>query len=172
MSKQRLLISGAFAGILLSQAISPAVASVSTQDFIKKASMGGQFEIQSSEMATKTSQNSQVKAFAQEMITDHDQLGEQLTAVMSKNNIPSDPSADNLDRDHQAMIDQLRDKSGKDFDQAYAKEQLKAHEKTVDMFQDYAKHGQNPALKNFAAQSLVMLQKHTTDAKILKKSLL
>jgi hypothetical protein len=51
------------------------------------------------------------------------------------------PSA--LDAEHQKMLDDLKAKSGKDFDQSYDQVQLKAHRDAVALFEAYAKGGDN-----------------------------
>lgn len=47
-----------------------------------------------------------------------------------------------------AMILELRD--GEDFNEAYANNQVVAHEQTIELYRDYLKNGQNSDLKQFA----------------------
>ena len=44
-----------------------------------------------------------------------------------------------LDSEHQKMLDELRSKSGKEFDSSYDQIQLKAHRDAVALFDAYAK---------------------------------
>ena len=53
------------------QAITPA-------SFVQMAAVGGLFEVQSSELATTAGQSAEVKAFAQQMITDHTKANQEL----------------------------------------------------------------------------------------------
>ena len=46
------------------------------------------------------------------------------------------------------------------FDKAYIDEQYKAHVETVDMFEAYAKGGDNATMKQFAQQLLPTLKTH------------
>ena len=51
-------------------------------------------------------------------------------------------------------------KAGDQFDAAYAKAQLDAHEAAVELFENYASNGENKALQNFAVQTLPTLHGH------------
>jgi predicted outer membrane protein len=48
-----------------------AQASKATQEYVQKAAVGDMFEVQSSNLAAKQAESSDVKAFAQRMIKDH-----------------------------------------------------------------------------------------------------
>jgi Domain of unknown function (DUF4142) len=65
-----------------------------------------------------------------------------------------------MDSDHRGMLDQLKAKSGKDFDQSYDQIQLKAHQDAVALFEAYAKGGDDAALKTWAAKTLPHLKQH------------
>jgi putative membrane protein len=71
------------------------------------------------------------------------------------------PSA--LDSEHQQMLDDLKAKSGKDFDQSYDQMQ-----DAVALFTAYAKQGDDPELKKWAAKTLPNLERHLTMAQKLK----
>ncbi len=65
-----------------------------------------------------------------------------------------------------AMILQLRD--GENFDEAYANNQVVAHEQTIELYRDYVEGGDNPDLKQFAQQTLPKLEEHLKQAKELQ----
>ena len=52
------------------------------------------------------------------------------------------------------------EKAGDQFDAAYAKAQLDAHEAAVELFENYASKGENKELQKFAVQSLPTLHGH------------
>jgi putative membrane protein len=54
----------------------------------------------------------------------------------------------------------LQNVSQSQFDKAYIQAQIKAHKKTIALFQRFAKEGDQKALKEFAVQTLPVLQKH------------
>lgn len=137
-----------------------------TQDFVTKAGVGNAFEVQTSQLAQEKSKSKAVLAFADMMITDHGKAAASLDAVLAKTGAPSAPSV--LDEDHQKKIDDLKAKTGKDFDDAYIDAQKDAHDAAVDLFDDYAKNGKDPALQTFASETLPTLKLHQDKVKNLK----
>ncbi len=59
-----------------------------TQDFIDKAAVANQFEIDTSQLALKYGKGDDVKKFAQDMIDDHTKIGEEFKATLTAANIP------------------------------------------------------------------------------------
>lgn len=140
-----------------------------SSDFVRKAMMGNEFEIQSSQIALEKSQNDQIRQFAQRMIEDHAKAGQDLNAILA-----SSPDADadiQLDRKHQTLLADLNKASEGDFDKKYVKDQVKAHNEAVDLFKSYAKDGDNQALKDFANRTLPTIQAHQHDIRQMNSSL-
>jgi putative membrane protein len=69
-----------------------------------------------------------------------------------------------LDAEHHKMLDDLKAKNGKDFDQSYDQAQLKGHREAVALFEAYAKGGDNAELKDWAGKTLPHLKKHLSMA--------
>jgi putative membrane protein len=134
----------------------------SSQDFVKDASVGNEFEVQSSRLALQKSQNDEIKKFAQQMVMDHTKAAEALKASLSS--APDAdvemPSGHKLDRTHSKLLQKLSQASGADFDKLYVKDQLKAHNDAVYLFKSYSEDGDNPQIKDFATQTLPTLQEH------------
>jgi putative membrane protein len=65
------------------------------------------------------------------------------------------------------MLDGLKAKVGKDFDSSYDQIQVKAHEDAVTLFETYAKGGEDPELKKWAAKTLPHLKEHLSMAQKL-----
>ncbi len=57
--------------------------------------------------------------------------------------------------------------SNEDFDKTYANQQVDGHQEAVDLFDSYAKKGDNAALKQFAQKTLPVIQEHLAEAKKL-----
>lgn len=130
-----------------------------TQDFIDKAAVANQFEIDTSQLALKYGKGEDVKKFAQEMIDDHTKVGEEFKATLAAANIT--PPAEGLDMAHQAKYAKLRLFTTDDgFDRSYISEQLAAHEEAVKLFKDHAANDPTPAIKEFAAKTLPKLEHH------------
>jgi len=107
------------------------------------------------------------KPFAEKMVQDHQKTSTELKALVEGGKVKATlPSA--LDAEHQKMLDDLKAKSGKDFDQSYDQVQLKAHRDAVALFEAYAKGGDNAELKGWAGQTLPHLKEHLSMAEKLK----
>ena len=74
------------------------------------------------------------------MVTDHQKTSKELKSLVDRGKVKATlPSA--LDSEHQQMLDDLKAKSGKDFDQSYDQMQVQGHEDAVALFTAYAKGG-------------------------------
>jgi putative membrane protein len=139
----------------------------SAEDFVNKVAISDMFEIQSSQLALSKQPDKDTKPFAQKMVTDHQKTSKELKSLVDGGKVKAMlPSA--LDAEHQKMLDDLKAKAGKDFDQSYDQIQLKAHQDAVALFNAYATGGDNPELKKWAAKTLPHLERHLTMAQKLK----
>jgi putative membrane protein len=136
----------------------------SDKTFVQKAAIGGMFEVKSSQLAQQMASSQQVKRFAARMITDHTKANQELMALARQKGWQV-PTA--MDRQHQDMLTQLRSGqgggSGPDsdrFDRAYIDMQVKAHDKTVAIFEQAAQQCQDTDLKQWAAKTLPVLKEH------------
>ena len=136
--------------------MSPALAKDSAQTFVDKAAVGGMFEVESSQLALKMSDAVDVKQFADMMVNDHGKANAELKSLGEQQGLTLPPG---LDEVHAAMVKTLA-KAGDQFDAAYAKAQLDAHEAAVALFENYANGGENKELQNFAVQTLPTLHGH------------
>jgi putative membrane protein len=136
-----------------------AASAVSTADFVKTVAISDMFEIQSSQLALSKQPDDDTQPFAQKMVQDHQTTSQELKALVDSGKVKATlPTA--LDTEHQKMLDDLRAKNGKDFDQAYDRVQQEAHQKAVDLFQKYSDSGDNADLKQWAAKTLPHLKEH------------
>lgn len=148
----------------------PAVATqLTATGFVQAAAMSNLFELQSSQLVLERSANPQVKGFAAEMVTDHSKAGENLAIAQAKaggtTTIP-----DTLDTPHRNQLAQLIAAQGAALDRAYVRAQVQAHDEAVGVFSAYARGGDNPTLKAFAAQTLPVLQHHQQQIRTLAAS--
>lgn len=125
--------------------------------FVKLASEAALAEVEFSKVALERASAADVEKFANQMIEDHTTLGNELVAIAQRKNLPG---AKELGPDHQAMREQLAKLTGPDFDKAYAAGQLREHEEAVALFGRFAKSGKDPELRDFAAKTLPLLERH------------
>jgi putative membrane protein len=125
--------------------------------FAMKAAQGGMAEVQLGQLAAQKASNPDVKAFGQQMVDDHTKANDQLKSVAGQENM-SLPTT--LDAKDQALMTKLQNASGSDFDRMYVKAMVKDHQEDVKEFQKEADKGKDQNIKNFASQTLPVLQQH------------
>jgi putative membrane protein len=136
-------------------------------DFVDNAAAGGIAEIETSRLALEKSQSADIKAFANQMITDHGKANDEL----AKANDIEVPDTTTLVKQAKEKILEVRDES---FDAAYANNQVKAHEETIELFKKQAntvtddKTKGATELRAFAQKMLPALEKHLAHAKELQ----
>lgn len=140
----------------------------STADFVKKATIAGMFEIESSKLAEQKSQDPKVQAFAKMMINDHTKANDELKAKAQGISGVEVPSA--LDSANQAELDKLKGASGVRFLRQFRRDQVKGHREAVKLFRSYAARGDNADLKAWAKATLPTLQHHLREARALPAS--
>ncbi len=125
--------------------------------FAMKAAQGGMAEVQLGQLAAQKATNPDVKAFGQQMVDDHSKANDHLKAVASQENMTLPTT---LDAKDQALYTKLQGLSGADFDKLYVKSMVKDHQEDVKQFQKEADKGKDPQIKNFASETLPVLQQH------------
>jgi putative membrane protein len=139
---------------------------ISTEEFAKKVAISDMMEIQSSELALSRQPDADTKPFAEKMVKDHQETSKELKGLVGSGKVKvALPTA--LDAEHQKKLDELKSKSGKEFDRAYDQMQLQAHEEAVALFEQYSQGGENRDLKDWAAKTLPHLKEHLAMAKKL-----
>lgn len=157
------IFSGAFA-LLFGVAANLALAAEG-ENFVDEASAKGIAEIETAKMALDKGTSEDVKQFTQMMIDDHTKANQELAQLAQAKDLEMSDEATLMDK-AKAMILKLRD--GENFDEAYANNQVVAHEQTIEMYQDYVEGGENADLKQFAQKTLPKLEEHLKQAKDLQ----
>lgn len=151
--------------ICLATASSLALADMDADDFVNDASAMGLAEVHNATLALTKASSQDVKNFAQRMLDDHSAANQQLAQIASgKEDLELADDATLLAK-AKALILQLR--SGESFDQAYANNQVVAHEKSVELYENAAKELNDADLKAYAAEKLPELREHLTMARDL-----
>ena len=105
---------GLFASVAFAQ--TPPAGVPSAQDFVNKVAVSDMFEIQSSQIALAKQADADTKPFAEKMVQDHQKTSSELKALVEGGKVKAKlPTA--LDSEHQKLLDDLKAKNGKDFDQ-------------------------------------------------------
>ena len=125
--------------------------------FVRKAIEGGLAEVQLGQLALQKSQNGDVKQFAQKMVDDHTQMGDQMKIVAVKVDVKPPTSPSKKDK---AMIAKLEALSGPDFDKAYIKTMVKDHQQDEKDFKEESQLATIPEVKEAAMAGEHVINSH------------
>lgn len=128
---------------------------VDKASFVKVVTSSNAFEIESSKLAEQKAKDADVKEFAKQMIADHTMAGDELKKAAKLGE-----DAPKLSPKHAAMLELLKGASEQEFQPLYIDMQTTAHMEAVSLFATYAKGGDDPAIKDFAAKTLPKLEMH------------
>src|SRR3954462_11482299 len=141
--------------------------SPTTADFVKEVAISDMFEIESNKLGQEKG-NAAEKSFASQMVTDHTKTSTELKGLVTSGKVKAElPTA--LDSSHQSKLDKLKDASGNNFSSEFNSMQVSAHKDAVDLFERYAKGGDNADLKEWAGKTLPALKHHLEMAQALDK---
>jgi putative membrane protein len=138
---------------------------VSETSFVKKAAEANLAEIGLGKLAAERASSQDVKQFGQRMVDDHTKADDQLKQVASEEGVKL---PDKLDKEDAATKARLEKLSGEQFDHAYMLDMVRDHTKDVSEFRTEAKTAKDPAVKNFASQTLPTLEDHLKQAKSIE----
>ena len=132
--------------------------------FANKAASGGLAEIKAAQQAQEKSTSPQVKTFANQMIADHTKANNELQQIaqQEKLTLPTQPAAHD-----RATVQGMSSKTGANFDRGYAQEEVRDHQQDISLFEQEARSGRDPALKQYAQETLPTLRHHLEMARAL-----
>jgi len=125
--------------------------------FIKDASEGSLAEVNFAKLALEKSKDPNVREFAQKMITDHEKLIADMKPFAAKYHVT--PSGTPI-MDH-AKYQELKMKSGTDFDRAYVEAMVKDHNDDLQKFIDEENKTSDPDLKATVQKGEQVVKHHT-----------
>lgn len=126
--------------------------------FVMFTGAGDQYEIQSSQLVLQTTQNPDIRRFAQMMIDHHTKTTQDTAAAAMRAGIPA--PAPMLDAPKMAMLASLQKFDGAERDHLYVAQQMMAHKETLGLMKTYAETGDTPALKAAAQATIPIVQSH------------
>lgn len=148
-----------------------ALASVTSnkQSFANLVAMSGMYEIGASEIALNRSRRADVKSFAQQMITDHRKMAEELKSMLGSMNEPMTLPTE-LDALFQILIDDLNGASNDSFDHRFVAQQQEVHGVAITLVKHYRDHGDSSALRELSKLALPVLEQHRLMADDMAKA--
>jgi putative membrane protein len=136
--------------------------------FVKETLQGNAIEIALSEVATRQSQNAEVKQLAERLRKDHTEANQKLQPIAQKLGVQASPT---LDAKHQKKVEKMQQLSGDQFDKEYVKALIQHHNKCISKFEKVSSQAQDPALQQFARQNLPALREHLTESERVAKAI-
>lgn len=139
-----------------------------TVEFVNEAASSSKLEVELGQMAQEKAQSQEVKDFAQMMVNDHRQANDNLQSAIQDNNLNLPQT---LKEDHREKMEDLREKSGQEFDKEYMSMMVDMHEKDIDKYEDMRDEVQDPELQNWIDNTLNTLRQHHEQAQQIKEQL-
>jgi putative membrane protein len=121
-------------------------------------------EVQDADLAAKQAARAAVKAFGQQMVTDHTQADQQLISLATSKGATPPTTLSDAD---QAMLTKLAGLHGRAFDIAYLRAQIAGHQQMLKLLQQEIAQGNDADLKAFAQAMLPTVQAHLAKARAL-----
>jgi putative membrane protein len=137
--------------------------------FIMVAHSSNMLEIESSRLALQNGSSQAVKDYAQMMIEHHTMAGQQMKQMLSSKGVMI-PDTAMLDR-YRSKIEMLRGLQGADFDKAYIRIMVDAHEEDLDEYEDEITDARDADIRAFTAKMMPTLRTHYTRAREIRKQL-
>ena len=132
--------------------------------FIRRAADRSVAEIELAKLVEQKGSTDTVKQFGKQVGKDAEHTRRNLRAAASvlKVDVPSDVS-----RGAQKALDKLAKLSGPEFDHAFAQSILRTRKNQIPFYTDLAQNGTEPEVKNFAARTLLILERQRRKAEEL-----
>lgn len=125
--------------------------------FMMTAASSNMLEIQAGKLAVQSASNAEVKKFAQMMVDHHTRASKEQMALATQMKITLPKTLMPM---HQELLDKLKGKTGKEFDESYMDAMETAHKMDVAMFQMKSTRAETPTVKALATKTLPMLKSH------------
>ncbi|MDQ3395127.1 MAG: DUF4142 domain-containing protein [Bacteroidota bacterium] len=137
-------------------------------EFVVEAASNSMMEVELGQLAVQKATSQEVKNFAQKIVNDHSAANEKLKIIAQKKNIAL-PNA--VPNDHKKHIDDLREKSGKEFDKEYMNLMVDEHKSDIDKYEGASGDLNDSEIKKWANETLSTLRQHKVEAERINETL-
>jgi putative membrane protein len=130
-------------------------------------------ELEAAQLAKQKAQSPEVRNYATRLVDEHTNMMAKNRQVASRINVqPENPAlVSTMKSTHQETMEELRQKSGREFDQRYIDYQIMMHEEAVQLVEKTADSSDNSRLKQHLMQTRPDLQSHLSEAKTIQRQL-
>lgn len=161
--KKLILITALCSGFAAHAQIPQPDPDTTARHFLIVASIKNLQEVSAGKQAVQKAKSPDVKAFGQMMVKDHGQAEQKLLQLAKSRGIDLPPAATGG-----IKPDPLLGSAG-NFDSAFVHAMSAGHDNTVQMFENYATTGKDPAVKTWAQEMLPTLKMHLEHIKTIEK---
>lgn len=128
------------------------------ETFVEIAARNNMAEIEFGELATTKGTDSLVRVYAQHMIDEHTMAQDELQELAD--DYAGIEWPDDLDEDHENIMEQLNNAEGFAFDTLYIRTQERMHQESVNIFQNATTNVTDVRVKAYANKHLPNLEEH------------
>lgn len=155
-------------GVVPATAAHAADPSEQDTEYLQRIHRVNLFEIEAGKLAQQQASDQQVKDLGAMFVTDHTQLDQtvQSTASSLNVNLPDSPT-----QDQEAVLDQLKGVTGREFDTQWVTAQLTGHNEAIQATETEIAQGSDSSVKQLAESALPVLQAHLDELTALAQSL-
>jgi putative membrane protein len=144
------------------QGLSPA-----EKAFVTKAANGNFAEVELGKLASQKSHNADVKAFGEQMVTDHSKANDNLKPIADSNGVQWPTK---LTGESKTLYDKLSSLSGAAFDKTYIHAMVQGHEETAKLYETESGKVKDAQLKSYVNQTLPVVQQHLSHIQSIQQS--
>jgi putative membrane protein len=135
--------------------------------FVTKAAKGNFAEVELGKLASQKSHNADVKAFGEQMVTDHSKANDNLKPIADSNGVQWPTK---LTGEPQALYDKLSSLPGAAFDKTYIHAMVEDHMKDAKAYELESGKVKDSQLKSYVDQTLPVVQQHLSHIQSIQQS--
>lgn len=141
-------------------------------DVVGGMHMSNSAEIELGELATQRATHADVKAFAEMMVADHRQMNQSLSPLVQQfASTESGDRAEDVGDDSQDWVEDLREKTGREFDERYMEIMVESHEDALDLLNRAANSNTSAEVQSAVNTARPKVQAHLDRARQIRESL-
>ena len=129
-----------------------------TRNYVEAAGQSDAFEKLEADTALAQSSDPRVRAFAKQMLQDHQRLSDALRQATTQAGVKPPPMG--VGADQAPLLGALQSLRGPEFDRLYWRQQALAHHSALTTTRIYASNGDDPVIRNAAAEALPIISAH------------
>ena len=140
---------------------------IEPEAFIARASLECMTEAQLGRLAMDRGHTESLRHFAHAMIDVYEKATADIARIATRRTLPVPNS---LDQEHQQFVEQMSEKSGRDFDLAYTSRMIDGHQRAITLFMR-GQRIKDPEISALASRTLSILEARLRRTNLLLESI-